>query len=95
MPTRLRLTLKSQGQSFDVLVANPPFAVEGFLQTLSDADKNEYKLIEATGENSNTDNIECFFLERIHHLMAPRWSSRCNCSFQHFIQYGNYSQPHT
>ena len=57
--------------SFDVLVANPPFAVEGFLQTLSDADKNEYKLIEATGENSNTDNIECFFLERIHHLMAP------------------------
>ncbi len=58
-------------QSFDVLVANPPFAVEGFLQTLSDADKNEYKLIEATGENSNTNNIECFFLERIHHLMAP------------------------
>ena len=58
-------------KSFDVLVANPPFAVEGFLQTLSDADKNEYKLIEATGENSNTDNIECFFLERIHHLMAP------------------------
>ncbi len=58
-------------ESFDVLVANPPFAVEGFLQTLSDADKNEYKLIQATGENSNTNNIECFFLERIHHLMAP------------------------
>ena len=57
-------------KSFDVLVANPPFAVEGFLQTLSDTDKNEYKLIEATGENSNTNNIECFFLERIHHLMA-------------------------
>ena len=56
--------------SFDVLVANPPFAVEGFLQTLSDADKKEYKLIEATGENSNTNNIECFFLERVHHLMA-------------------------
>ena len=58
-------------QNFDVLVANPPFAVEGFLQTLSDADKEQYKLIEATGENSNTNNIECFFLERIHHLMAP------------------------
>ena len=57
--------------SFDVLVANPPFAVEGFLQTLSDTDKEKYKLIQATGENSNTDNIECFFLERIHHLMAP------------------------
>ena len=58
-------------ESFDVLVANPPFAVEGFLQTLSDADKEKYKLIQATGENSNTNNIECFFLERIHHLMAP------------------------
>ena len=58
-------------ESFDVLVANPPFAVEGFLQTLSDEDKERYKLIQATGENSNTNNIECFFLERIHHLIAP------------------------
>ena len=58
-------------QNFDVLVANPPFAVEGFLQTLSDADKELYQLIQATGENSNTNNIECFFLERIYHLMAP------------------------
>ncbi len=58
-------------KSFDVLIANPPFAVEGFLQTLSDADKEQYQLIQATGENSNTNNIECFFLERIHHLMAP------------------------
>ena len=57
--------------SFDVLVANPPFAVEGFLQTLSDEDKKQYQLIRATGESSNTDTIECFFLERIHHLMAP------------------------
>ena len=58
-------------KSFDVLIANPPFAVEGFLKTLSDADKERYQLIQATGENSNTDNIECFFLERIYHLMAP------------------------
>ncbi len=58
-------------ESFDVLVANPPFAVEGFLQTLSDADKEKYQLIQATGENSNTNNIECFFLERIYHLMGP------------------------
>ncbi len=58
-------------EGYDILVANPPFAVEGFLQTLNDVDKDQYKLIEATGENSNTNNIECFFLERIHHLMAP------------------------
>ena len=58
-------------ESYDVLVANPPFAVEGFLKTLNEEDKKEYQLIKATGENSNTDNIECFFLERIHHLMVP------------------------
>ncbi|MDE0088319.1 MAG: N-6 DNA methylase, partial [Candidatus Poribacteria bacterium] len=61
---------KISPKSFDVLVANPPFAVEGFLQTLNDTDKERYQLIQATGENSNTNNIECFFLERIHHLMA-------------------------
>ena len=57
--------------SFDVLVANPPFAVEGFLQTLSEAEKKQYQLIQATGESSDTNTIQCFFLERIHHLMAP------------------------
>ena len=60
-----------QQESFDVLIANPPFAVEGFLQTLSEEDRKQYQLIQATGENSNTDTIECFFLERLHHLMAP------------------------
>ena len=59
-----------QPESYDVLVANPPFAVEGFLQTLNENDKKAYQLIQATSENSNTKNIECFFLERIHHLMA-------------------------
>ena len=58
-------------ESFDVLVANPPFAVEGFLETLSDADKKQYQLIQATGESSDTNTIQCFFLERIHHLLAP------------------------
>lgn len=60
-----------QQESYDVLVANPPFAVDGFLQTLSDAAKKEYQLIQAVGKNSDTNTIQCFFLERIHHLMAP------------------------
>ena len=58
-------------ESFDVLVANPPFAVDGFLHTLSKDDKQQYQLIQATGEDSETNTIQCFFLERIHHLMAP------------------------
>ena len=55
-------------ESFDVLVANPPFAVDGFLHTLSKHDKQQYQLIQATGEDSDTNTIQCFFLERIHHL---------------------------
>ena len=50
---------------------NPPFAVDGFLHTLSKDDKQQYQLIQATGEDSDTNTIQCFFLERIHHLMAP------------------------
>ena len=46
--------------SFDVLVANPPFAVEGFLHTLGDEDKKQYQLIQAIGQNSNTNTIQCF-----------------------------------
>ena len=57
--------------SFDVLMANPPFAVEGFLETLSEPDKKQYRLIKATSESSDTNTIQCFFLERIHHLMGP------------------------
>ena len=58
-------------ESFDVLVANPPFSVDGFLQTLSEVEKKQYQLIQATSESSNTNFIQCFFLERVHHLMAP------------------------
>ena len=61
-----------QQKSFNVLVANPPFAVEGFLQTLSEEDKKQYQLIQATGEDSDTNTIQCFFLERIHHLMVSK-----------------------
>ena len=60
-----------QMENFDVLIANPPFAVEGFLQTLSEENKKQYQLIQTIGKNSDTDIIQCFFLERTHHLMAP------------------------
>ena len=59
-------------EDFDVLVANPPFAVEGFLRTLRREDENQYQLSKFTHKNRDTTNVtQCFFLERIHHLMAP------------------------
>lgn len=56
--------------SFDVLVANPPFAVEGFLLNLNEKQKENYELIKTTELNSNTNNIQCFFIERAKQLMA-------------------------
>lgn len=58
-------------ESFDVLAANPPFSVEGFLQTLGDEDKNNYELTQVAGKDSGTNTIQCFFMERVRHLMAP------------------------
>ncbi len=58
-------------ESFDVLVANPPFAVEGFLTTLPEIIRHNYALTEITGINSNTKNIQCFFIERAKQLLAP------------------------
>lgn len=58
-------------ETYDVLVANPPFAVEGFLLNLSEKQKQLYSLIETTELNSNTSNIQCFFIERAKQLMSP------------------------
>jgi type I restriction-modification system DNA methylase subunit len=56
--------------SYDVLVANPPFAVEGFLLNLTDSQKENFELIKTTEANSNTNNIQCFFLEKAKQLMT-------------------------
>ena len=56
--------------SYDILIANPPFAVEGFLLNLTDKQKESYELIKTTELNSNTNNIQCFFLERAKQLMT-------------------------
>lgn len=55
--------------SFDVLVANPPFAVEDFLLTLEE-DRENYELFNSN-LNLGTNDIQCFFLERAKHLLAP------------------------
>jgi len=57
-------------ESFDVLVANPPFAVKGFLLNLDDHQKQTYELIKTTELNSDTNNIQCFFIERAKQIMA-------------------------
>lgn len=57
-------------ESFDVLVANPPFAVEGFLETLPEEQREKYELFK-TVNDLNNNNIQCFFIERAKQLLAP------------------------
>lgn len=68
----LKMSEKVKENSFDVLVANPPYSVKGFLETLSDDDRIRYELLETVEEKSYTVNnaIECFFLERAKQLLS-------------------------
>lgn len=59
-----------KAESFDVLVANPPFAVEDFLQTIDEVEREKFKLFNLVSNPSN-NNIQCFFLERAQQLLAP------------------------
>lgn len=68
----LKASDKIHDNSFDVLIANPPYSVKGFLETLSDDDRSKFELIKAIDEKSYTTNnaIECFFIERAKQLLA-------------------------
>lgn len=59
--------------SFSVLIANPPYSVKGFLETLSETERKKYELIETVGEKSypNNNSIETFFIERAKQLLKP------------------------
>lgn len=63
---------KVKENSFDVLIANPPYSVKGFLETLSEDDRKLYELLETIEEKSYTANnaIECFFIERAKQLLC-------------------------
>lgn len=58
---------------FALLVSNPPYSVKGFLETLPEAERNRYALIETVDPKSYPTNnaIEAFFVERARQLLAP------------------------
>ena len=62
---------KLEDHSFDVLIANPPYSVKGFLTTLKEEDRNTFELISEveTKSYSKTGAIECFFIERAKQLL--------------------------
>ena len=55
--------------SFDVLVANPPYSVRGFLETLPDAAREAYQLTQTIDKPESNNSIETFFIERAKQLL--------------------------
>lgn len=62
-----------ENNEFSILVANPPYSVKGFLQTLSEEERKSYSLIKTIDEKSlpNNNSIETFFIERTKQLLKP------------------------
>lgn len=60
-----------QNGSFDILVANPPFSVKGFLETLPEEQRKHYRLTDTVNDGDTANSIEAFFLERAGQLLKP------------------------
>ena len=60
-------------ESFDCIIANPPYSVKGFLETLEEKDRNQFELIKGVDERAyhNNNSIECFFIERAKYFLKP------------------------
>ena len=57
--------------SFDILIANPPYSVKGFLETLTSEEIEKYELHSLISKNafSSNNSIETFFVERAKQLL--------------------------
>ncbi len=56
----------SDNQVFDIVIANPPYSVEGFKPLLKDINRN-FELYDCLTDKS--DDIECIFIERTKQLL--------------------------
>lgn len=54
---------------YSVLIANPPYSVSGFLETLNERDRKRYKLFNSNINIAKNNAIETFFMERAAQLM--------------------------
>ncbi len=59
--------------TYDILIANPPYSVKGFLETLTEDERDNYSLINLVNKNaySTNNSIETFFVERAKQLLKP------------------------
>ena len=55
--------------TFDILVANPPYSVRGFLETLPENERKAYELNDTIDKIDSNNSIETFFIERAKQLL--------------------------
>lgn len=60
-----------QDGSFSVLIANPPYSVKGFLETLSEEERAAFTLTQYVSDLNANNCIELFFIERAAQLLKP------------------------
>lgn len=60
-----------EDNSYDILVANPPYSVKGFLETLTDEERENYELFSLINDSTYfiNNSIETFFVERAKQLL--------------------------
>lgn len=64
---------KIKDGTYDILIANPPYSVKGFLETLTEDERNKYELTKLVNKNaySTNNSIETFFVEKAKQLLKP------------------------
>lgn len=50
--------------SFNVLISNPPYSVDGFLKTLDEDSRKDYEIFSESLNVDTNNAIECFFIEK-------------------------------
>jgi type I restriction enzyme M protein len=60
---------KIKDDYFNVLIANPPYSVKGFLENLSEKEREDFELYSKDLNLSSNNAIETFFIERAKQLL--------------------------
>lgn len=58
-----------KNNTFSVLVANPPYSVKGFLETLTEEERSKFELFGEVSDIAKNNSIETFFVERAAQLL--------------------------
>ncbi len=64
---------KVKDGTYSILIANPPYSVKWFLETLPVEDQEKFELTNEVSDKSKNNSIEAFFIERASQLLKDGW----------------------